>query len=137
MNSDMYKVVSRIISFVILLVLLPILQSCDNDNGNEREDWVDLRYRAEDVYTVDARNPRLIVIQVKSTHPWEVYGEESWYTISPATGGVGETYDVTIQCDENIASNERIGKVYIKSDYWIGKEITITQKGNLLTAVEN
>ena len=122
-----------LISSILLLTAVQVLQSCSSDDEEEFVN-VDLRYRAEDAYTVEAQKPAPIIIQVKSTHPWEVYGEENWYTISPATGEPGETYDVTIQCKENSTQSERVGKIYIKSDYWIGKEITITQKAGATTA---
>lgn len=123
------RVISRIIPLIMLFVAMQILQSCESDD-DKSTNWVDLRYRANDAYTIEAKSPTPIIIQVKSTRSWEVCGKEDWYTISPAVGGAGEAYDVTILCHENITANERVGKIYIKSDYWTGKELTITQKGN-------
>lgn len=95
----------------------------------EAEKWVDLRYRVEDSYLISASNPEPIVFQVKSTDKWEVFGKYDWYTITPNTGDPGETYDVTIQCEENTNLDDRIDTINIKSDYWTGKTFKLTQKG--------
>lgn len=91
--------------------------------------WVDLRYRVEDSYLLEAKNPETVSFLVKSTDPWEVFGKESWHTISPASGAAGEIFTVTITCDENTGLDDRIDTISIKSDYWTGKRFTITQKG--------
>lgn len=91
--------------------------------------WVDLRYRVEDSYLLEAKNPEAVSFLVKSTDPWEVFGKESWHTITPASGAAGETFTVTIICEENTGLDDRIDTISIKSDYWTGKRFTITQKG--------
>lgn len=104
---------------------------------NQAEKWVDLRYRVDDSYLVKAANPEPITFQVKSTETWTVSGKYDWYTISPATGNPGETYDVTIQCQENTNLDDRIDTINIKSDYWTGKTFTLLQKGIAYLEYEN
>lgn len=127
--------------FIMLFALLLMFQSC----GDEKEPikWVDLRYRvAQDLYLMDA-NGNLIAedgslseeksfsIVVKSTDSWEVFGtkRESWYQISPDKGEAGESYTVTISCTENTELDDRMDTINVKSDYWIGKQFVLTQKG--------
>ena len=115
--------------FFVAFVTTPLLHSCKDD---EAQKWVDLRYRVEqDAYTIDAKGTQTITFQVKSTDPWEVFGENhyDWYTISPSTGDDPEkTYDVTITCKENTDLDDRTDIINIKSDYWTGKQFTLTQK---------
>lgn len=122
-------------SAFMLLSLLAVfgLQGCKDD---EQMKWVDLRYRVDDAYTVPHHATETeglsISFQVKSTDPWEIYGEnnEDWYTISPDKGDDPEqTYTVTITCQPNESLDARMEKFYIQSDYWVGKEFTLTQEG--------
>lgn len=122
-------------SAVALLSLLAAfgLQGCQDE---EQSKWVDLRYRVDDAYIVPHHATETedlsVSFLVKSTDPWEVYGKnnESWYTISPATGDDPEqTYTVTITCQPNESLDARLDTFYIKSDYWTGKEFTLTQEG--------
>ncbi|MDD2243280.1 MAG: BACON domain-containing carbohydrate-binding protein [Dysgonamonadaceae bacterium] len=117
-----------------LLSILFLMNSCDDNDGSMK--WVDLRYRVEDSYLLEAENPELITFQVKSTDPWEVFGNADWYTISPRNGEAGETYTVTITCEDNIALDDRIDTINIKSDYWIGKQFVLTQKGTAFLEVD-
>ena len=109
------------------------LQGCKDDEDTK---WVDLRYRVEDSYTVPhhatADEDLSIDFEVKSTDPWEVFGETNgdWYTISPASGDdPAQTYTVVITCEENMSLDDRVEVFDIKSDYWTGKTFTLTQKG--------
>ena len=124
--------------FFVAFVTTPLLHSCKDD---EAQKWVDLRYRVEqDAYTIDAKGTQTVTFQVKSTDPWEVFGENhyDWYTISPSTGDDPEkTYDVTITCKENTDLDDRTDIINIKSDYWTGKQFTLTQKGTAYLNVEN
>lgn len=101
--------------------------SCCKEDDLEK--WVDLRYRVEDSYTVEAQNPEVISFQVKSSNAWQVFGKEDWYTISPNEGESGQTYTVSIVCRNNTSLDDRTDTIKIKSDYWIGKQFTILQKG--------
>ena len=112
-----------------LVTVLPLSQSCKE---NEPMKWVDLRYRVDqDSYVVDIKGTETITFLVKSTDPWEVFGSkrENWYTISPDRGEAGETYTVTITCEENFDLDDRADTINIKSDYWLGKQFLLTQKG--------
>lgn len=111
-----------------------MMQSCKDDD--EAMKWVDLRYRVEDSYLREAKNPEPVTFLVKSTDPWEVFGKYDWYTISPDKGEAGETYTVTITCKENTELDDRIDTINIKSDYWTGKKFVLTQKGTAYLNVE-
>ncbi len=111
--------------------------SCKDDD--EAMKWVDLRYKAQDEYNISAANPDPIIVQVKSTDPWEVYSQHSdWCTIEPETGDdTSKTYDVTIRYGNNNELDDRTDTLVIKSDYWIGKWITVYQKGTAYLSLED
>lgn len=113
----------------ILLASILALFSCSDEK--EQMKWVDLRYRVEDSYLLEASNPETISFLVKSTDSWMVYGTADWYTITHPSGegDMENTTTVTIVCEENTDLDDRTDTVKIQSDYWIGKEFTITQKG--------
>ena len=99
--------------------------------------WVDLRYIAEDSYTLTATSPEPIRLKVKSTDPWKVYGtESSWCSITPSEGGASELFDVTVQYTENTELDDRLDTLVIQSDYWIGKWIPVCQKGTAYLNIE-
>lgn len=99
--------------------------------------WVDLRYLAEDSYTLTATSPEPIRLKVKSTDPWKVYGtESSWCSITPSEGGASELFDVTVQYTENTELDDRLDTLVIQSDYWIGKWISVCQKGTAYLNIE-
>ncbi len=133
MKPDIHKLLH--FSFLTLLSALPLLQSCDEDKKDS--DWVDLRYRVEDSYSVEAKNPEPISFLVKSTKPWEVSGKYDWHIISPDTGDPGETYTVTITCNENTDLDDRVDTINIKSDYWTGKTFVVMQKGTAYLNAED
>src|SRR5690606_23314496 len=97
----------KIIHFYLLMLLFTtlILNSCNEEA--EAMKWVDLRYRVEDSYLLEAKEPALVTFQVKSTDPWEVFGKEDWYSISPNKGEAGETYTVTVTANENSNLDDR------------------------------
>ncbi len=101
--------------------------SCKDDDQALK--WVDLRYKVEDSYTVTAVNAEPVSFQVKSTDPWTVKGTAGWYTITPSEGNPGDIFDVVLQCHDNADLDDRSDVIVIKSDYWVGKEFTVTQKG--------
>lgn len=91
---------------------------------------VDLRFDAEDSYEIPATEPEPISFVVKSTSPWEVYNNhQSWCDISPEAGAPGDKYTVVVQYKDNVELDDRVDTIVIKSDYWIGKWVTVTQKG--------
>lgn len=111
------------------------VQSCKDDEAMK---WVDLRYKAEDSYTIAASGEETVTIQVKSTDPWIVYSNHSdWCTISPDQGEANELYDVEINYSPNTSLDDRIDTITIKSDYWIGKEVAVIQKGIAYLTLEN
>ena len=110
----------------LILISSWSVQSCKDD---EPIKWVDLRYKAADSYTIAASGKETVSIQVKSTDPWIVYSNHSdWCTISPNQGEANELYDVQITYTPNTSLDDRTDTVTIKSDYWIGKEVSIIQK---------
>jgi len=120
--------------------LLPGLWGCQRKAVQEAVDAVDLRYRADDVYTLDARGAKAFTILVASSKPWTVTSEHSdWCIISdeegaavdPATLHVGKAEPTTIRVQyyDNIGLDDRTDKIYIQSDGWTGKTITVNQKG--------
>lgn len=117
-------------SLLFALGLMTLVQSCNEKEGPMK--WVDLRYRVEqDSYLIDAKGTETVSFLVKSTDSWEVFGtkRENWYRISPDQGDPGETFTVTITCEENTDLDDRADTINIKSDYWTGKQFLLTQKG--------
>lgn len=132
----MKRIIHKAIRTLVLLTLPAagfLLQGCEEE---KTEKWVDLRYKVEDSYIVQASNPEPFSFEVKSTDPWEVFGKYDWYTISPSTGEAGKTYTVTISCKENTNLDDRVDTIHIKSDYWTGKRFVLTQKGTAYLNVE-
>ncbi|MDD4800298.1 MAG: BACON domain-containing carbohydrate-binding protein [Proteiniphilum sp.] len=134
MKSFRHKIVLFGLSLSTLLSALLLLNSCKDEAGPMK--WVDLRYRVEDAYLLEASNPEPFSFLVKSTDPWEVFGRDDWFTISPDKGEPGKTYTVTITCKENTGLDDRTDTIRIKSDYWIGKQFVLTQKGTAFLDVE-
>lgn len=118
-----------------LIILLSLFaQSCKDDDAMK---WVDLRYKADDSYTIAADGTQPVNIQVKSTDLWVVYSSHSdWCTISPDEGEAGELYDVQITYKPNTSLDDRADTITIKSDYWIGKEVAVIQKGTAYLTLE-
>ncbi len=123
----------KIISSKIVLTLLSLvscmllIQSCSDDSAPKS---VDLRYRVEDSYEVNAIQHDKVTFLVKSSDPWKVFGTQDWYSVTPSVGNVVDSiYTVAIQCVENTHLDDRIDTLTIKSDYWIGKKFTLLQKG--------
>lgn len=125
----------RALMGLLVVVGSLFLHACQDD---EQMKWVDLRYKAQDAYTLEALNPAPFMIQVMSTDPWEVYSKHSdWCTIAPAKGEAGEIFDVEIAYTDNNQLDDRVDTITIKSDYWIGIEVTVTQKGTAYLILEN
>ncbi len=98
---------------------------------------VDLRYLAEDEYSLNALSPEPIRIQVKSSDPWTVTAQNpDWSVITPSSGEAGELYDVEIRYHDNVELDDRIDTLIIKSDYWIGKWVHVLQKGTAFMTLD-
>lgn len=117
----------RTLMSMLVVVSSLSLQSCDDE---EPIKGVDLRYKTQNAYTLEALNPPPFTIQVKSTDSWEVYSKHNdWCTITPDKGEAGEIFDVQISYKDNNQLDDRVDTITVKSDYWIGIEVAVTQKG--------
>ena len=134
MKLNMNKIAFWAIIIITSFTTTQLFQSCSD--SDEVIKSVDLRYRVKDSYLVESKSPEPISFLVKSTDPWEVFGKDDWYTISPSEGKPGETDTVTITVQENTSLDDRVDTIHIKSDYWIGKKFTLTQKGIAYLNVE-
>ena len=120
-------------------VLLTVVTGCQK-KGEGTIKTVDLRYRCEDSYDLPATGAQAFTILVASTDPWTVTSAHpDWCMISEEEGdgqdadlvhtGRAEATTIRVQYYDNTFLDDRTDKIIIKSDYWIGKEITVTQKG--------
>lgn len=130
-----YKTCRRIFFVAGAACLALAFPACDSDSGPVKT--VDLRYRVEDVYRLDATAPEPVAFVVKSSDPWRVYGKADWYTVSPDRGEAGEKYTVEIRCTDNRALDDRTDTLTIQSDYWIGKRFTVIQQGTAYLRLES
>lgn len=121
----------------LVALLLGVLGTFTNCDDEETLKYVDLRYKTDDSYLVEAKNAQKIEIQVKSSDPWEVFGNQDWYSITPDRGEPGETTNVSILCEDNTDLDDRVDTITIKSDFRIGKRFVITQKGIAFLNLEN
>ena len=107
---------------------------------------VDLRYRAEDSYDLPASGAKAFTILVVSSDPWTVTSAHpDWCIISEEEGeasdpdlvhqGKAEATTIRVQYYDNIDLDDREDKITIKSEYWVGKEITVRQKGSAFLTV--
>ena len=135
-DKKRYDFAVRGILRVLPALLCPfLLLSCSE---KEPMKWVDLRFLAEDRYELTASDPEPIVLQVKSTDPWTVYGQhQDWCAISPAEGGPDELFEVTVTYTDNTGLDDRIDTLIIQSDYWIGKWVEVFQHGTAYLDFEN
>lgn len=88
MKFNIHKTTLSGFFFTAFLLVTSLLQGCSDDE--ETKKWVDLRYRVEDSYSLEAKNPEPISFLVKSTDPWEVFGKYDWHIISPNAGKAEE-----------------------------------------------
>ena len=106
----------------------------------ENNQVVDLRYRCESEYNLDATNAKAFTIVVTSSAPWTVTSEHpDWCIISDEEGeaspaeavhvGQGTKTNVRVQYYDNPDLDDRTDKITIQSDYWVGKVVTVNQKG--------
>lgn len=127
-----------IYSFLYFLLISVLLFASCNDQNEGPLKYVDLRFLAEDTYSLQAKDPEIINLQVKSTDPWEVYNTNSnWAKITPNKGDANQLYEVEVVYTENTELDDRVDTITIKSDFWIGKEIVVRQKGIAFLTVTN
>lgn len=111
--------------FAAAIALLPY--SCTKQ---EELHGVDLRYNPEDLYVFSAKpGTTQYTFQVKSTDDWVVFGTQDWCIIDPDHGSAGDIYDVNIQCKENDSLDDRLDTITVKSNYWVGTQFCVLQKG--------
>ena len=120
-------------------VLLMALSGCQKKDG-ETVKTVDLRYRAQSSYDLPATGAQSFTILVASSEPWTVTSAHpDWCIISEEEGvasdpelvhtGKADATTIRVQYYDNTGLDDREDKITIKSDYWVGKVITVTQKG--------
>ena len=131
-NSNIKERSSMLCCVMSALTLLSFsMSSCRTEE--EPFNWVDLRYKVEDEYNLPCKGAEPIKFQVKSTDPWIVYSQhekENWCTITPSSGDDPECiYDVEVLYADNTELDDRVDTLIIQSDYWIGKWVTVKQKG--------
>ena len=123
-------------------VLAVALSGCSSKTGlpEANTDVVDLRYRVESEYYLDAINATPFTIVVKSSRPWTISSQHpDWCIIGQEEGeavadtlvrqGLGESTTVKVQYYDNTDLDDRIDKIEIESDGYIGKTVTIYQAG--------
>lgn len=126
-------------------VLLAGLWGCQK-KGEDPVKTVDLRYRCQDSYQLSASGAQAFTILVASTDPWTITSEHpDWCIISEEEGDgqdpelvhVGGAIPTTIKIQyyDNTDLDDRVDKLTIKSDYWVGKVITVTQKGGAFLTI--
>ena len=125
--------------FCAAAVLLGALQGCQK-KAEEAVKTVDLRYRANDSYDLPATGAQSFTILVASTDPWTVTSAHpDWCIISEEEGeasnpelvhtGKATPTTIRVQYYDNTFLDDRTDKITIQSDYWVGKVITVNQKG--------
>ena len=106
----------------------------------EKIDAVDLRYKCESEYNLSATEAKPFTIVVTSSAPWTVTSAHpDWCIIDAEEGeaspaedvhvGKGTKTYVTVKYYNNTGLDDRTDKITIASDYWVGKVITVNQKG--------
>ena len=132
----------KIFNFILTgLILMAGLASCtDNDKTLVTDGGVDLRYRVNDSYDLDAISPKSFTIVVKSTRPWTITSAHpDWNIIEQEEGeavpdslvhvGKGESTVVKVQYYDNTELDDRTDYITIASDGFVGKKVTVNQKG--------
>lgn len=122
--------------------LMTGLTACETkeDKGMDEEDIVELRYRVESEYNLDAVSAKPFTIVVKSSHPWTIRSyHPDWCIIEQEDGeavdaalvhvGKGESTAVKVQYYDNTSLDDRVDYIEIASGYLVGKKVTVYQKG--------
>lgn len=131
----------RLLTIVLAAAaLLPGLWSCSDKDEKEVLDTVELRYRVADSYTLDAVSAKAFSIVVTSTKPWTITSAHpDWCIITQEDGaasdpdkvryGQGDKTTVKVQYYDNTELDDRTDYIEIRSDFWLGKKVSVTQKG--------
>ena len=101
---------------------------------------VDLRFSVEDSYDLPATSAQPFTILVVSSDPWTIRSEHpTWCIISDEDGeatdaalvflGQATPTAVKVQYYDNPDLDDREDVIEIKSDYWVGKRVKVSQKG--------
>ena len=125
--------------FCAAAVLLAVLSGCQK-KAEQAQKTVDLRYRANDSYDLPAAGAQSFTILVASSDPWTVTSAHpDWCIISEEEGegsdpdlvhtGKATPTTIRVQYYDNTYLDDREDKITIQSDYWVGKVITVRQKG--------
>lgn len=114
-----------------------LLASCNDEEKTQV--FVDLRYEVADRYEIPASPTEPISFKVKSNQMWEVFSKHNpeWVDITPNSGNPNEDYDVSLSYKDNTELDDRFDTIVIKSDYWVGKEFVVLQKGTAFLDVED
>jgi hypothetical protein len=134
------------ILFCCAAALVTGLTGCQQQEVQEPIKVVDLRYRAQDSYDLPAAGAKAFTILVASTEPWTVTSAHpDWCIISEEEGdasdatlvheGKAEATVIRVQYYDNTFLDDREDKITIKSDHWVGKVITVRQKGSAFLVV--
>lgn len=134
MKKKYHHLITGLLMTILALATTVGFASCQDDETSMK--WVDLRYNPQSDYQIPAKGAEEITFEVKSTDPWEVYGQTDWCTISPDQGPADEVCKVTLTFKDNEGLDDRTDTLTIKSDYWIGKRFTVSQKGIAYLTVE-
>ncbi|MBO4566335.1 MAG: BACON domain-containing protein [Bacteroidales bacterium] len=121
------------------LALMVGLTACEQ-KPEEPIQGVDLRYRVADSYELDAIGAKPFTIVVKSTQPWVIRSAHpDWCIIEQEEGeaqpdslvhvGKGESTSVKVQYYDNDQLDDRTDYIEIASGEWVGKKVTVYQKG--------
>ena len=126
--------------FCTAAAMLMWLAGCVEKPEPTPSDYVDLRYRAADSYNLDAISPQAFTIVVKSTYPWTVQSKHPvWCIIDIEEGeavadslvrvGKGDNTTIRVQYYDNLELDDRTDEIVIASHGYVGKTITVNQKG--------
>ncbi len=129
----------KIVCILAAAALFWGLSSC-RQKEPEAIQAVDLRYRAESEYNLAATGAKAFTIVVTSSAIWTVTSEHpDWCIISEEEGeaspadsvhvGRGTKTNVRVQYYDNTGLDDRTDKITIRSEDWVGKVITVNQKG--------
>ena len=135
----------RVYIIIAAAALLGGLAGCAQKE-QETVQAVDLRYRAESEYSLAASGAKAFTIVVTSSAPWTVTSAHpDWCIISDEEGeaspadsvhvGRGTKSYVRVQYYDNTGLDDRVDQISIASDYWVGKIITVYQKGTAFLTV--
>ena len=133
----------QIFHFILTGVTLAVVMAAcsqKNEIPKANTDVVDLRYRVESEYHLDATSAKPFNIVVKSSRPWTITSDHpDWCIIEKEEGeavadtlvhkGQGESTTVKVQYYNNTDLDDRVDKIKIESDGYLGKTVTVYQRG--------